>query len=250
MHLETKKVTDDHEDKKGAENDSKQEEENEDEAYEGGDEEKWKDEKEADEEEEEEEEEDGDDDKYDENADEDEEDDDKEKEDQKEEKEKEKEEEKIQIVDEVPIEKYMVTKAPINKEYCAKKLEMLRYKLGMLSQRIANVKLGNFTDKKNKACTRYTHEARVKSRHNVTNIWSELNIVNKDDIAFVTQMTVHRMFVLALVAEHWTGPIDVAMQAKPEELELIPKAFKNYTSLLNRKNIQLHVVIEEGVSTK
>ena len=247
MHLETKKVADDKESKDGTENDSKQEEENEDEAYEGGDEEKWKDEKEADEEEEEEDDEEGEDDKYDENED-DGDDEKEEEEDAKEEKEKEKEEEKIQIVDEVPIEKYMVTKAPINKEYCARKLEMLRYKLGMLSQRIANVKLGNFTDKKNKACTRYKHEARVKSRHNVTNIWSELNVVNKEDISFVTQMTVRRMFVLALVAEHWTGPIDVAMQAKPEELELIPKVFKNYTTLLNRKNIQLHVVIEEGVS--
>ena len=141
------------------------------------------------------------------------------------------------------------TNEPIDKEYCAKKLRILRHKIALLSQELLEIKFGNTTQKSRKpVCTRYKNEGRITARHNITNIWSNENIINRDEISFVTQLTLKRMPALALVAEHWSGPIDVALYVKQEELPLVHAKVRNYTSLLNRKDIQLHIVIAEGVS--
>ena len=140
------------------------------------------------------------------------------------------------------------TNEPIDKEYCARKLQTLKHKIVLLSQKLSMIKFGNVTQKSRKpVCTRYKNEGKIQSRHNITNIWSNENIINKDDISFVTQLTLKRMPALALVAEHWSGPIDVALYVNQEELPLVHAKVTNYTSLLNRKNIQLHIVIAQGV---
>ena len=145
---------------------------------------------------------------------------------------------------------YKVTQAPLDLEYCKKKLRILQDKLNNLAQGVANINFsyGKPTNTNKPTCTRYRTESRVRHRYNVTNIWSPLNVINEEDITFVTQMTTKRMGVLSKVAEHWSGPINVAVYARKEELSLIVDSLKNHTLLLNRKNIEFHVVIEDGVS--
>ena len=145
---------------------------------------------------------------------------------------------------------YKVTQAPLDLEYCKKKLKILQDKLNDLAKSVADINFnyGKPTNTNKPTCTRYRTESRVRHRYNVTNIWSSVNVINKEDITFVTQMTTKRMGVLTKVAEHWSGPINVAVYARKEELSLIVDSLKNHTLLLNRKNIEFHVVIEDGVS--
>ena len=145
---------------------------------------------------------------------------------------------------------YSVPKIPINKTYCNNKLQILEQKLNHLAATIANVSFqyGKPMDTAKATCTRYRNEARVKERYNITNIWSSIKQINNEDITFVTQMTTKRMGVLQKVAAHWSGPINVAVYARKEELSLIPKYLRENILLLNRKNIEFHVVIEDGVS--
>ena len=144
---------------------------------------------------------------------------------------------------------YKVTQAPLDVEYCKKKLGILQDKLDDLAQSVAKINFNYGKPVTNKpTCTRYRTESRVRHRYNVTNIWSSVNVINEEDITFVTQMTTKRMSVLSKIAEHWSGPINVAVYARKEELSLIVESLKNHTLLLNRKNVEFHVVIEDGVS--
>ena len=145
---------------------------------------------------------------------------------------------------------YKVTQAPLDLEYCKRKLRILQDKLNDLAKSVANINFnyGKPTNTNKPTCTRYRTESRVRHRYNVTNIWSSVNVINKEDITLVTQMTTKRMGVLTKIAEHWSGAISVAVYARKEELSLIVDSLKNHTLLLNRKNIEFHIVIEDGVS--
>lgn len=64
----------------------------------------------------------------------------------------------------------------------------------------------------------------------------------------VENLAVLLLKTLAVVAGHWTGPINAAVYVTKEELLTLPEILKNHSILLTRRNVQMHVVVEHGVS--
>lgn len=131
------------------------------------------------------------------------------------------------------------------------KLRILSETLRILYEQTEGVNLtrkGRVHDTPDRVCDRFIEEGKIQSRFNATRIWCSVNNINASDVTFVSQMSFSRVRMLARVAAHWTGPMSVAMYVPREELRLVAPTLAGFPALLDREDVELHVVVEHGVS--
>lgn len=100
-------------------------------------------------------------------------------------------------------------------------------------------------------CRTYKQEGKHffhQSRRTFLDIFSTFNNYSKDDVTLVTQMSLQRMQILKIVAQYWDGPMSVALQVEPEDFIIMGDHFRNAQYLLERHNIDFHIVAAKGVS--
>ena len=108
------------------------------------------------------------------------------------------------------------------------------------------LKSGNIT---HALCDVYNHDANRK-RITVTSLWKEYLDVDYQDITMVLQLTVDRINLLSVHASHWIGPMSVTIYIKRKHLLDLGSILSTMDPVLQRNNIDLHIVLKEGVGTK
>ena len=98
-------------------------------------------------------------------------------------------------------------------------------------------------------CDVYNHDANRK-RITVTSLWKEYLDVDYQDITMILQLTVDRVNLLSVHVSHWTGPISVTIYIARKHLLDLGSILCTMDSVLQRNNIDLHIVLKEGVGTK
>ncbi len=81
-------------------------------------------------------------------------------------------------------------------------------------------------------------------------LWGNQTHITNDDVTLVTQLSASRLYMLARVAKHWHGPMSVALSVTPPEFWNLSQTFNEirYKALIERGDIDIHIVIEKGVS--
>ena len=67
------------------------------------------------------------------------------------------------------------------------------------------------------------------------------------DITMVLQLTLDRINLLNLHASHWTGPMSVTIYVGRKHLRDLGSVLSVMDSILQRNNIDFHIVLKEGV---
>ena len=84
----------------------------------------------------------------------------------------------------------------------------------------------------------------------MTSLWKEYLDVDYRDITMVLQLTVDRINLLSVHGSHWTGPMSVTVYVKRKHLLDLGSMLSTMDQVLQRNNIDLHIVLKEGVGTK
>ena len=95
-------------------------------------------------------------------------------------------------------------------------------------------------------CTIYNHYANRK-RTTVMSLWREYLDVDYKDITMVLQLTMDRINLLNVHAYHWTGPMSVTVYLERKHLPDLGSILSVMDQVLQRNNIDLHIVLKEGV---
>ena len=67
------------------------------------------------------------------------------------------------------------------------------------------------------------------------------------DITMVSQLTLDRINLLNVHASHWTGPMSVTVYVERKHLPELGSVLSLMDPVLQRSNIDLHIVLKEGV---
>ena len=95
-------------------------------------------------------------------------------------------------------------------------------------------------------CATYKEMGRLE-RYYLPSIWRNHVVVKTDDITLVTQSSLSRFKLVDLHVKQWSGPISIAIYLRANELWNVKKMFIEHNSVLKRKNIDIHLVLMEGV---
>ena len=98
-----------------------------------------------------------------------------------------------------------------------------------------------------KTCSIYNSDAEHK-RFVIPSIWKNYLSVKPDDITFVTQLSFSRFYLTELIAKQWSGPLSIAIYVQVDRLPSFEKVFSTYPSLVDRDNLDIHIVLASGVS--
>ncbi len=140
------------------------------------------------------------------------------------------------------------TKAPDMSKYSQDRFKLLMSTVEVLRQFNTTFD-GNYTkdDYKGKTCNVYLNEGKME-RVVANNIWAEMNTYYEDDVTLVTQFTIEKTTALNLLLGHWNGPISATLYVGESELDNIPIMFKGFPKVLTRENLDIHIVLKNGVS--
>ena len=99
-------------------------------------------------------------------------------------------------------------------------------------------------------CARFEREG-TEDKIFIPNVWkqySELNV--ESDIAVVTQMHEGKLNVLDRFLRHWDGAFSVAFFVNTTSAHTLPELLRTtYRTVLERRNIDVHIVAKEGVKS-
>ena len=98
-----------------------------------------------------------------------------------------------------------------------------------------------------RTCSIYNADAEHK-RFVIPSIWKNYLSVKLDDITFVTQLSFNRFYLIELIAKQWSGPLSIAIYVQVDHLPSFEKVFLTYPSLVDRDNLDIHLVLASGVS--
>ena len=71
-----------------------------------------------------------------------------------------------------------------------------------------------------------------------------------NDITMALQLTMDRINLLNLHASHWTGPMSVTVYVERKLLPDLGSLLSVMDQVLQRNNIDLHIVLKKGVGIK
>lgn len=134
---------------------------------------------------------------------------------------------------------------------------LIQRKLGLLGRGIRTIldqwKNATPTTYPNYGCERYNAEARESKIH-LANVWKTVSKndtttdTTTDTVTLVTQMGEERLEVIDRVLQNWPGPVSVAVYISSKSVANLPKTLLQMnSSLLNRENVDLHLVLKSGV---
>ena len=96
-------------------------------------------------------------------------------------------------------------------------------------------------------CDQYILEGNMP-RTVLPNVWGDLSTYDSDDVALITQTSHNRVERIQMFLDHWRGPISIAVNVDILDLALFFQKLNYCPSLFTRTNVDLHLVVQEGVS--
>ena len=96
-------------------------------------------------------------------------------------------------------------------------------------------------------CDKYNKEGKM-TRTVLPNVWGNLTTYDSNDVIVITHSSASRVDRLKIFLDHWKGPISIAINVDITNPNVLYKKLKNCTNLFNRTNIDLHLVVQVGVS--
>ena len=106
--------------------------------------------------------------------------------------------------------------------------------------------VNNQTSNGRDICDVYDEDAKHR-RFFVPSVWKEYLSVESDDITLVTQLSFNRFYLIDLLIKHWSGPLSITIYVNTEQLQVFGGALATHPTLLERENIDFHIVMESGV---
>ena len=100
-------------------------------------------------------------------------------------------------------------------------------------------------------CARFEREGK-EDKIFIPNVWKKYSYIDPDsDIVVVTQMHEGKFNVLDRFLRHWDGGFSATFHLNTTSAYLLPELLRTtYRSVLERRNIDVHIVAMEGVSLK
>ncbi len=95
-------------------------------------------------------------------------------------------------------------------------------------------------------CVMYHKEISLK-HFTVSNIWSTFAEYKENDVTLVSQFTLDKVTVLSELLDHWTAPISLALYIGYDILDKVPHVLERFPNILARENLDIHLVIKNGV---
>ena len=144
-----------------------------------------------------------------------------------------------------------IPKIPISPELVIEKMKVIEFLASNIHVEMFNETHSKSGRSTREMCNKYKLEgsdAYHKTRLTFGDLFGNLNNYSRNDITLVTQMTAYRMQILDTMASHWDGPISVAIQVSPKDFRNLGQLFNNSQNILGRSNIDIHIVVEKGVS--
>ena len=101
-------------------------------------------------------------------------------------------------------------------------------------------------ENKENICGYYVKDGQL-NRYYLPTVWKNHVKVNVDDITLATQLSLSQFHLVELHIKQWSGPMSITIYINVTELKSIKQIFLEYNSILKRKNIDIHLVLAEGV---
>ena len=112
-----------------------------------------------------------------------------------------------------------------------------RYKT-LHSEKIENLSL----------CTEYTTDAKHEKFY-ISQIWKNELSIKPGSVTYVTQLTMSRLNLIDKIQEQWSGPLSISIYLELDEILSFKEKLLYYSSVIERDNIDFHIVLATGVST-
>lgn len=86
-------------------------------------------------------------------------------------------------------------------------------------------------------------------RSELLQIWrDDSHIYTECDVSLTTHLTLDKMSMLSGLLDYWPGPISVALYFDPFLFDQTIRIFKQYPNILERRDLDMHIVVMKGVS--
>ena len=96
-------------------------------------------------------------------------------------------------------------------------------------------------------CDKYNKEGKMP-RTVLPYVLGNRTTYDSNDVVVITHSSADRVERIKMFMDHWEGPICIAINVDITNPNVLYKKLKNCTKLFNRTNIDLHLVVKEGVS--
>ena len=97
-------------------------------------------------------------------------------------------------------------------------------------------------------CAEYRKDAE-REQFYISQIWKNELSIEPESITYVTQLTLNRLYLIDKIQEQWSGPLSVSLYLDIDEVLSFKEKLSYYPSVIERDNIDLHIVLATGVST-
>ena len=97
-------------------------------------------------------------------------------------------------------------------------------------------------------CAVYDADAKLK-RFYAASVWNDQLQIIPDDVTFVTQLSLNRIHLIDMIIKQWSGPLSVALCLGTKDLLSVEQEIVKYPAILERSNIDFHMVLASGVSS-
>ena len=97
-------------------------------------------------------------------------------------------------------------------------------------------------------CAEYSKDAEHEQFY-ISQIWKNQLSIEPESITYVTQLTLNRLDLIDKIQEQWSGPLSVSIYLEIDEIVSFKEKMSSYPSVIERDNIDLHIVVATGVST-
>ncbi len=108
----------------------------------------------------------------------------------------------------------------------------------------------DITSVKVNTCDQYKKQADIKYSM-VPRVWSSLNSYERDDVTLVGDLEINDIEWLNLVIRNWSGSLSVTVYIDVKDeghLAILRQLHMEYPVLMNRVNLDIHLVAKAGVS--
>ena len=97
-------------------------------------------------------------------------------------------------------------------------------------------------------CELYLADSKRK-HFTVMSLWRKFLDVSDYEVTMAIQLSVDRIELLDLHDKHWTGPMSVTLYVQLRQMTQLKNYVTSMTSLLQRNNVDIHIVVNAGVRT-
>ena len=95
-------------------------------------------------------------------------------------------------------------------------------------------------------CTEYTTDAKHEKFY-ISQIWKNELSIEPGSVTYVTQLTMSRLNLIDKIQEQWSGALSISIYLEIDEILSFKEKLLYYSSVIERDNIDFHIVLATGV---